>query len=72
MAKRSWTWSLEVDVFAHAKLAEGGFGFIDFLFGEAALRGDLDGELQLQPFGGRELGQDGRPRNVAQRRQGGW
>src|ERR1035437_7653831 len=45
VAKRNWTWSLEVDVFAHAKLAEGGFGFFDLLFGEAAFRGDLGGEF---------------------------
>ena len=62
---------MEVDVFAHAKLAEGGFGFLDFLFGEAAFRGDLHGEFQLQPFDGRELGQGRGTRNVAQRCQSG-
>ena len=65
-------WSLEVDVFAHAKLAEGGFGFFDLLLGKAAFRGDLSGEFQLRPFDGRELGQDRAPRNLAQHRQGDW
>jgi hypothetical protein len=65
-------WSLEVDVFAHAKLAEGGFGFFDFLLGGAAFRDDLGGGFQLWPFDGRELGQERAPRNLAQHRQGDW
>ena len=35
------------DDVAEAEFAEGGFGFFDFLLGDAAFRGDFDGEFQL-------------------------
>ena len=47
------------EVVVHTEFPESAFGRFDFLFGDPTFRGDLDGEFQLQPFGGGELRQNG-------------
>jgi hypothetical protein len=44
-------------VVVHAEFAEGGFGFVDFLFADATFGGDLDGKLEFEALGGGELGE---------------
>lgn len=57
-ARRRRSQLTRIDVVTEAEFMQGGFGFFELLFGDAAIRLDLDGDTKFQAFIGWEFGQD--------------